>query len=302
MDSKEKRNRLVILFVGAIIIVLAVSLFPSFRSLKIQKPIDIAGLFWGTATILAIVERSTELFISAWRDPQKKNLEREVKLSQEAIFQSLPQTTQDELSDIKIEIDKTIENINKIKLEKVINENTFKRKQDELNKRQENGETGIELNTIQAVIDSLQQNDQQLNNDKDAEEIKLQNLENKHLSKLLANPILLNYPSPAASTLTTNLKKLDNYIEDTAFYSLILGIGIGLFCSIAGIRILEPLVDLTELLTSKTELARQQLEIFQKVDILVSALGISGGSKLFHGLPALISDTLSSTRNLVNKQ
>ena len=306
MNSEQKKNGIIslsiFLFIFGIIISWVWFLAPIFRSLTIRNPIDIGGLFWGIVTILAIVERSIELFISAWRDPEKKELERKVNLSQEATFQSLPKITHDELIDIKIKIDKTIENINKIKIEKGINENVLKRKQGELNDRQQKGETGANLDTIQAVIDSLLQTDQQLNNDKNAEEIELQELENKHLGKLLANPILLKYSSPNASTLETEIEKLNGYIKDTAFYSLILGLGLGLFCSIAGIRILEPVVDLTELLTSKTQLETQQLEIFQKLDILVSALGISGGSKLFHGLPALISDTLSSTRNLVNKQ
>ena len=34
---------------------------------------------------------------------------------------------------------------------------------------------------------------------------------------------------------------------------------------------------------------------------VLSALGIATGTKLFHGLPALVSDTITATRGQVNK-
>jgi hypothetical protein len=45
----------------------------------------------------------------------------------------------------------------------------------------------------------------------------------------------------------------------------------------------------------------EQIAKFYKLDLVLSALSIATGTKLFHGLPALVSDTITATRGQVNK-
>jgi hypothetical protein len=265
---------------------------------------DIAGLFWGTATILAIVERSIELFIAAWRNPGKEKLEQEIVILKEKTFQSLPQDQKNRISAKKEEINNVEEEIANMSREIGTNEKALKTKNEELEEQKQTvdqlpaGDATREaeqakLKAIQAVIDSLNIDNQELDKKIKNGKIELQRLNNEHLAILLANPIL-NDGSPD-SKLDTKTKKLGKYKIITAQYALYLALGLGLFCSIAGIRILAPLVDLSTLVKGSKE-----FNTFQKLDLVVSALGIAGGTKLFHGLPALISDTLSSTRKQIN--
>jgi hypothetical protein len=267
---------------------------------------DIAGLFWGTTTILAIVERSIELFIGAWRNPGKEELEQQIAILKEKTFQSLPEDQKKRISAKKGEIDNVEKEIANMSGEIGTNEKALKTKNKELGEQKQKIDQlpaqdatrkaeQAKLDAIQAVIEELDTSNRDLHIQIKNREIKLQTLNNEHLGILLANPIL-NNGSPD-SELDTETKNLGKYKTRTAQYALYFGLGLGLFCSIAGIRILEPLVDLSTLKETS-----EQFKTFQKLDLVVSALGIAGGTKLFHGLPALISDTLSSTRNLVNKQ
>jgi hypothetical protein len=278
-----------------------------FPALKLKESMDIAGLFWGTATILAIVERSIELFIAAWRNPRKKEIEQDIAIFKEKTFQSLPQDQKDRINAKKAEIQTENENIANNLNEIEINQKALQTKETELQDQEKKIKTladndpsdpkleaeNLTLETIKAVINELSENNKALAKDIENRKVKLQNLENEHLGILMANPIR-NNDSPE-SKLDDSRKSLTQYETDTAYYALYLGIGFGLFASFAGIRVLQPLVDVSGLETN-------QLEFFKKLDLVLSALAIAGGTKLFHGLPALISDTLSSTRNLVNKQ
>jgi hypothetical protein len=94
--------------------------------------------------------------------------------------------------------------------------------------------------------------------------------------------------------LISKQKELLQYITLTKKYALLLSLVFGFMASFTGIRILEPLVNMT---TTKPE----QIATFYKLDLVLSALGIATGTKLFHGLPALVSDTITATRGQVNK-
>ena len=93
--------------------------------------------------------------------------------------------------------------------------------------------------------------------------------------------------------LISKQKELLQYITLTKKYALLLSLVFGFMASFTGIRILEPLVNMT---TTKPE----QIATFYKLDLVLSALGIATGTKLFHGLPAFVSDTITATRGQVN--
>ena len=301
-------NPFIFLVVVGVAFFLALNVWKILPSLNLRSSssMDIAGLFWGTATILAIVERSIELFIGAWRNPGKEELEQQIAILKEKTSQSLPEDQKKRISAKKGEIDNVEKEIANMSGEIIgTNEKALKTKNKELEEQKEKIDQlpaqdatrkaeQAKLDAIQAVIEKLDTSNRDLHIQIKNREIKLQTLNNEHLGILLANPIL-NNGSPD-SELDTETKNLGKYKTRTAQYALYLGLGLGLFCSIAGIRILEPLVDLSTLKETS-----EQFKTFQKLDLVVSALGIAGGTKLFHGLPALISDTLSSTRNLVNK-
>lgn len=291
-----------VLFLGilGLVFFLTLNMMQIFPSLTIRKSesIDIAGIFWGTATILAIVERSIEMFIAAWRNPGKNQLEQKIAIEKEKTFQSLPQEQKDRINAKKEEIKMVGEEIMNKLSDRETNKIALETKNNELEDQQQKvdalpdedpskQEEKANLDSIQAVVDSLNTNNQRLDEQIKGLEIKLQTLNNEHLALLLGNSI--------SSKLDDQIKELAEYEVITAQYALYLGIGFGLMASIAGIRILEPLVDLSGLEDA-------QLNTFQKFDLVVSALGISGGTKLFHGLPALISDTLQSTRDMVNNR
>ena len=315
--SIEKRiicNPFIFLFIVGIIIALIMFLAPTFSSLDIRNSIDIAGLFWGTTTIVAIVERSIELFIAAWRNPGKRIIEQDITILKEKTFQSLPQEKKDRINEIATEIETLNKEIDKSNQEKNKNKSDQQNKIKEFNDQEnvieemsekmdknapELKEEKEKLDEIRSAIGELsQKNDLLAENLKKLENQKKE-LEDKHLATLLIdlNNDTNNTIKSPAKQLDLESIKLTRYETDTAYYALYLGIGFGLFASFAGIRILEPLVDISQLGKDSP-----QINVFYKLDLVVSALAIAGGTKLFHGLPALISDTLSSTRNLVNKQ
>ncbi len=95
--------------------------------------------------------------------------------------------------------------------------------------------------------------------------------------------------------LISKQKELLQYITLTKKYALLLSLVFGFMASFTGIRILEPLVNIM------TTTNPEQIATFYKLDLVLSALGIATGTKLFHGLPALVSDTITATRGQVNK-
>jgi hypothetical protein len=177
-----------LLFLIGLVAFLLIANIAIFPSLTLRGDIALDKIFIGTIAIVAVVERSVELFIAAWRNPEKEVLEQEISLL-----------------------------------------------------------------------------------------------------KNLAPPSEEEKPQ-----LISKQKELLQYITLTKKYALLLSLVFGFMASFTGIRILEPLVNMT---TTKPE----QIAKFYKLDLVLSALGIATGTKLFHGLPALVSDTITATRGQVNK-
>ena len=175
-----------LLFLVGLVAFLLLANIAIFPSLTLRGDIALDKIFIGTIAIVAVVERSVELFIAAWRNPEKEVLEQEISLL-------------------------------------------------------------------------------------------------KNLAPPEENPQLISKE-----------KELLQYITLTKKYALLLSLVFGFMASFTGIRILEPLVNMT---TTKPE----QIAKFYKLDLVLSALGIATGTKLFHGLPALVSDTITATRGQVNK-
>ena len=176
-----------LLFLVGLVAFLLLANIAIFPSLTLRGDIALDKIFIGTIAIVAVVERSVELFIAAWRNPEKEVLEQEISLL-----------------------------------------------------------------------------------------------------KNLAPPSEEEKPQ-----LISKEKELLQYITLTKKYALLLSLVFGFMASFTGIRILEPLVNMT---TTKPE----QIAKFYKLDLVLSALGIATGTKLFHGLPALVSDTITATRGQVN--
>ena len=177
-----------LLFLVGLVAFLLLANIAIFPSLTLRGDIALDKIFIGTIAIVAVVERSVELFIAAWRNPQKEVLEQEIS-------------------------------------------------------------------PLKNIADRTEEQEAQL------------------ISKQ---------------------KELLQYITLTKKYALLLSLVFGFMASFTGIRILEPLVNMT---TTKPE----QIATFYKLDLVLSALGIATGTKLFHGLPALVSDTITATRGQVNK-
>jgi len=177
-----------LLFLIGLVAFLLLANIAIFPSLTLRGDIALDKIFIGTIAIVAVVERSVELFIAAWRNPEKEVLEQEISLL-----------------------------------------------------------------------------------------------------KNLAPPSEEEKPQ-----LISKEKELLQYITLTKKYALLLSLVFGFMASFTGIRILEPLVNMT---TTKPE----QIATFYKLDLVLSALGIATGTKLFHSLPALVSDTITATRGQVNK-
>jgi hypothetical protein len=177
-----------LLFLIGLVAFLLLANIAIFPSLTLRGDIALDKIFIGTIAIVAVVERSVELFIAAWRNPEKEVLEQEISPL-----------------------------------------------------------------------------------------------------KNLASP-----SDEEKAQLISKEKELLQYITLTKKYALLLSLVFGFMASFTGIRILEPLVNMT---TTKPE----QIAKFYKLDLVLSALGIATGTKLFHGLPALVSDTITATRGQVNK-
>jgi len=180
-----------LLFLVGLVAFLLLANIAIFPSLTLRGDIALDKIFIGTIAIVAVVERSVELFIAAWRNPQKEVLEQEISLLKNID----PQTADEEQK----------------------------------------------------------------------------------------------------AQLISKQKELLQYITLTKKYALLLSLVFGFMASFTGIRILEPLVNIM------TTTNPEQIATFYKLDLVLSALGIATGTKLFHGLPALVSDTITATRGQVNK-
>lgn len=178
-----------LLFLVGLVAFLLLANIAIFPSLTMRGDIALDKIFIGTIAIVAVVERSVELFIAAWRNPQKEVLEQEI-----SVLKNIASRTEEQ-----------------------------------------------------------------------------------------------------EAQLISKQKELLQYITLTKKYALLLSLVFGFMASFTGIRILEPLVNIM------TTTNPEQIATFYKLDLVLSALGIATGTKLFHGLPALVSDTITATRGQVNK-
>jgi len=178
-----------LLFLVGLVAFLLLANIAIFPSLTLRGDIALDKIFIGTIAIVAVVERSVEFYIAAWRNPQKEVLEQEISVLENIA----PRTEEQE------------------------------------------------------------------------------------------------------AQLISKQKELLQYITLTKKYALLLSLVFGFMASFTGIRILEPLVNIM------TTTNPEQIATFYKLDLVLSALGIATGTKLFHGLPALVSDTITATRGQVNK-
>ncbi len=69
-----------LLFLVGLVAFLLLANIAIFPSLTLRGDIALDKIFIGTIAIVAVVERSVELFIAAWRNPQKEVLEQEISL------------------------------------------------------------------------------------------------------------------------------------------------------------------------------------------------------------------------------
>jgi hypothetical protein len=88
-------------------------------------------------------------------------------------------------------------------------------------------------------------------------------------------------------------QSLKKYQQDTAIIAFYAGFFLGIVSALVGVRILEPLVDITQI-------AENQLRAFRTLDILLTGLTVSGGSKVFHELISVFTDFLAVTRKKVD--
>jgi glucan phosphoethanolaminetransferase (alkaline phosphatase superfamily) len=156
-----------LLFLVGLVAFLLLANIAIFPSLTLRGDIALDKIFIGTIAIVAVVERSVELFIAAWRNPEKEVLEQEISPL-----------------------------------------------------------------------------------------------------KNLASP-----SDEEKAQLISKEKELLQYITLTKKYALLLSLVFGFMASFTGIRILEPLVNMT---TTKPE----QIATFYKLDLVLSALGIGSISPL----------------------
>lgn len=89
-------------------------------------------------------------------------------------------------------------------------------------------------------------------------------------------------------------KDIEQYQTGTQTFAFFGGFLLGLCSSFVGIRILEPLVVITDIITA------EQQRAFIGLDILLTALAISGGSKIFHLLVSTVTDFTAQTRSQIN--
>ncbi len=83
--------------------------------------------------------------------------------------------------------------------------------------------------------------------------------------------------------------KLYRYQRETESNALLLGFIIGIFVSLVGVRVLEPLVDLAQA-------PQPQQLMFRILDIILTGSAISGGSNAFHSLISVFTDFLELSR------
>ncbi|MCY4560221.1 MAG: hypothetical protein OXF79_28460 [Chloroflexi bacterium] len=86
-------------------------------------------------------------------------------------------------------------------------------------------------------------------------------------------------------------KELEQYKAGTQRRALLAGFTLGILVSLAGVRLLGPIFDVSGGTTSEFQTA-----VFQFADIVITAGLIAGGSATIHELMALIDDFLKASR------
>jgi hypothetical protein len=98
----------------------------------------------------------------------------------------------------------------------------------------------------------------------------------------------------AGANLEAAEEGLAEYTSNTRRASFLAGLGAGIVISVAGVRVLYPLIDLGPDATA------QQLLLFNMIDIFLTAGLIGGGSDGIHKVMALLLDFVDVTRSRVN--
>ncbi len=86
-------------------------------------------------------------------------------------------------------------------------------------------------------------------------------------------------------------RALEDYRAGTQRRALLVGLTLGLFVSLSGVRLLGPIFEIESVATESFQLA-----LFQFTDIVVTAGLIAGGSATIHELMALIDEFLKTSR------
>jgi hypothetical protein len=91
--------------------------------------------------------------------------------------------------------------------------------------------------------------------------------------------------------LITN-NEISKHKRDTKKIATSTGFIVGIIVSLVGFRVLEPLLDITNI-------ALVQQRAFRTLDIILTGLTISGGSNVFHSLISVFTDFLTVTREKI---
>jgi hypothetical protein len=86
--------------------------------------------------------------------------------------------------------------------------------------------------------------------------------------------------------------EISKYKNDTKKIATYTGFIIGIIVSLVGFRVLEPLLEITNI-------TLPQQRAFRILDIILTGLTISGGSNVFHSLISVFTDFLTVTRGKI---
>jgi hypothetical protein len=233
MKNSQLIDNRILIVLGLVIVGLSLALvlgtIPALPSLTLKKLEDakITEILWGALFITLIIERSLEVFISAWRDPGKLAIER-LKAKQDLVNEK-----QKKIEDLETKINNG----------EIVDPEQLERKKQQIIKIEQ------ELEKLNADIAQIEQ---------------------------------------------TSGKSIEHYKTSTRSFALYGGFLMGFLSGLVGIRILEQIVEILPAITP------QQLRAFRGLDILLTALAISGGSQIFHLLVSVLTDFSKQTRAQIN--
>ncbi len=122
-------------------------------------------------------------------------------------------------------------------------------------------------------------------------QLPLKKIENIDLVSIFSGTlIIIALIERSIEVLIPRFEKPSESKDDTRDKTLYIGLIMGLFASLVGIRILEPLVEMDSIIDMNHK------NFFIACDIIFSAMGIATGSQLFHIFPSLTSSVLESAK------